>query len=88
MKSYLGQSENYHAKSVELKMEQLLPHIPISLDMVRVEELKQMIGLLPPYALGVIRKSTKDRNSTNPKGLRTGRVHLRKPLLNFLKGAF
>jgi len=64
---------NPHAKRVVELTAQLWLHIPISFEMVRVEELRHMITVVPAYVLAATRNSTKARNSQKPKGLRCGR---------------
>ena len=78
--------DNYHASIAEYKTELVLQHIQISLEMAKVEDLKPMIIGLRPCALAATRNSTKERNSTNLKGLRCGRMHIVPPLVNFLRG--
>ena len=78
--------DNYHASIAEYKTELVLQHIPINLEMAKVEDLKPMIIGLRPCALAATRNSIKERNSTNPNGLRCGRTHIAPPLPNFLNG--
>ena len=78
--------DSYHASIAEYKMELVLQHILISLEMAKVEDLKPMIIGLRPCALAATRNSIKERNSTNPNGLRCGRTHIAPPLPNFLNG--
>ena len=77
--------DNPHARRVVELTEQLWLHIPISFAMVKAEELKRMTTVLRPCALAATRKSTKDRNSQRPNGLRCGRKPIEKPSVGFLK---
>ena len=78
-KHYLKLLDNPHAKRVVALTEQLWLPIPISFEMVKAEELRRMITVLRPCALAAMRKSTKDRNSQRPKGLRCGRTPTARP---------
>ena len=65
--------DNPHANIVVGLTAQLWLHIPISFEMVKVEDLNRMITVVRPCALAAIRNSIKDKNSQNPKGLRCGK---------------
>ncbi len=54
--------------------------------MAKVEDLKQVIIGSQAFVIPVIRKSTKVKSSTNPKGYRCLRMRIAAPLENFLKG--
>jgi hypothetical protein len=76
--------ENYPASIAALTMEQSLRHIVISLEMAKVEDLKQVIIGSQAFVIPVIRKSTKVKGSTRPKGYRCLRIRTDPRLVNFL----
>ena len=78
--------ESYPASIADYKTEQLLRHTVISFEMVKVEDLNRMITVLRPCALAATRTSTKDKCCQNPKGYRCLRMHIARPLVNFLNG--
>ena len=78
--------ENYPANIAALTMEQSLRLIVTSLGMAKVEDLKQVIIGSQAFVIPVIRKSTKVKGSTNPKGYRCLRMRIARPLANFLNG--
>ena len=78
--------ENYHANIAALTMEQSLRLIVISLGMAKVEDLKQVIIGSQAFVIPVIRKSTKVKGSTKPKGYRCLRIRTDPRLVNFLNG--
>lgn len=76
--------ENYPANIAALTMEQSLRLIVISLEMAKVEDLKQVIIGSQAFVIPVIRKSTKVKGSQNPKGYRCLRMRTVPLLVNFL----
>ena len=78
--------DGYPANIAEYKMEQSLPHIVTSFEMVKVEDLNRMITVLRPCALAATRTSIKDKCCQNPKGYRCLRMHTAPLLVNFLNG--
>ena len=78
--------ENYPANIAALTMEQSLRLIVISLGMAKVEDLKQVIIGSQAFVIPVIRKSTKVKGSTKPKGYRCLRIRTDPRLVNFLNG--
>ena len=79
--------EDYPVSIAEQMMVLWLQHTVISLEMAKVEDLKQVIIGSQAFAIPVIRKSIKVKSSTNPKGYRCLRMRIAAPLANFLKGA-
>ena len=77
--------ENPHAKSVVDLTGQLWLHIPISFGTARVEDLKHMIIESQPYAMRVMRKSTKEKTFPRLRVLKNGKKHTAKLLAGYLK---
>ena len=76
--------ENPHARYVVELTAQLWLHIPISFEMVKVEDLKQMTTESRPYVTGAMRKSTRVNRSPRLNVLRRGKKHTAKLLAGFL----
>jgi hypothetical protein len=79
--------EDYPVSIAEQMMVLWLQRTLISLEMAKVEDLKQVIIGSQAFVIPVIRKSIKVKSSTNPKGYRCLRIRIALPLANFLKGA-
>jgi hypothetical protein len=79
--------EDYPVSIAEQMMGLWLQRTLISLEMAKVEDLKQVIIGSQAFVIPVIRKSIKVKSSTNPKGYRCLRIRIALPLANFLKGA-
>jgi hypothetical protein len=77
--------ENLHVRRVVDLTAQLWLHIPISFETVRVEDLKHTIIESQPYAMRVMRKSTKAKTSLRLNVLRRGKKHTAKLLAGYLK---
>lgn len=79
--------EDYPVSIADQMMVLWLQRTVISLEMAKVEDLKQVIIGSQAFAIPVIRNSIKVKSSTNPKGYRCLRMRIALPLENFLKGA-
>jgi hypothetical protein len=76
--------ENPHARYVVEKTAQLWLHIPISFEMVKVEDLKRMTIAAQRYALPAMLKSTRVKTSPRLNVLRRGKKHTAEQLAGFL----
>jgi len=79
--------DNPHARHVVDLTAQLWLHIPISFEMVKVEELNRMITESRHSATRATRKSTRGRGSLRLNVLRRGKKHTAELLAGFLKQA-
>ena len=76
--------DNPHARYVVDLTAQLWLHIPISFEMVRVEDLKRMTTGVLPYVTPATWKSTRANRSPRLNVLRRGKKHTAKQLAGFL----
>jgi hypothetical protein len=77
--------DNPHARRVVEVTAQSWLHIPISLEMVKEEDLKHMTIGVPRYVTPVMRKSIKVQNSQKLNVLKHGKKHTAKLLAGYLK---
>ena len=78
--------EDYPVSIADQMMVLWLQRTVISLEMAKVEDLKQVIIGSQAFAIPVIRNSIKVKSSKNPKGFRCLRMRIALPLVNFLRG--
>jgi hypothetical protein len=70
--------DNPHASIVVGLTEQLWLPIQTSFGMVKAEDLKHMITVVPAYVLAATRSLTREQNFQKPKGLRCGKRPIEK----------